>query len=407
MVRSTTRRLTALALVALATGLTACGDDDNGDAATAGGGESEAKTTPLVFGEAIGRSGFMTAYDLPAADGARIAADEINANGGVNGRKITFVTADTASDLDKAAPAAEKVLSEGAEYLISSCNYDYGAGAARVASEQGKVAFSYCAGSVLFGVNGVGPLAFNMGTVVPIVGGSMATLAKKQGHASAYMLIDTSTGYSKEMCQSFETTWKELGGTVAGKDTFQNEDKSIAAQVSRMKGSSADFIAFCSYIPGGATALRQIRAAGIDTPVITGDGMDGQSWLKAVPNLSNFYQTVMASIWGDDPRAEVNEFVDKYTKRTGDRPEGAYALFGYSVVQALAKVTKEAGTTDGEKVKTTLEGWKDVPLLIGPTSFTSKYHFSPNRPMAVVEIQKGKPAFKEMVELASPPDPGF
>jgi branched-chain amino acid transport system substrate-binding protein len=400
----TMRGLAPVALAVVALGLAACGDDGEEDAEASG---AQQQSEPLIIGEAIGRSGFMSAYDLPAAEGARIAAEEINAKGGADGRKITFVTADTASDLDQAAPAAQKVLGEGADYLISSCNYDYGAGAARVASQQGTLAFSYCAGSTLFGVNGVGPLAFNMGTVVPIVGGSMATFAKKRDYGSAYMLTDTATGYSKEMCQSFEKTWKQLGGTIAGKDSFQNEDKSIGAQVSRMKGTSADFIAFCSYIPGGATALRQIRAAGIDLPVVTGDGMDGESWLKAVPNLSDFYQTVMASIWGDDPRQEVNQFVDKFTERTGSRPEGAYALFGYSVVQALAKATEEAGGTEGQKVKGTLEGWKGVELLVGPTTFTPKYHFSPNRPMAVVQIQDGKASYLETVELAEAPDAGF
>jgi branched-chain amino acid transport system substrate-binding protein len=69
-----------------------------------------------------------------------------------------------------------------------------------------------------------------------------------------------------------------------------------------MAAGKVDAIVFCSYLPGGSSAIRQIRAAGIDLPILASSTFDGTYWLGAVPDLTNFYVPVQASVYGDDPR---------------------------------------------------------------------------------------------------------
>src|SRR5690606_24983138 len=137
--------------------------------------------------------------------------------------------------------------------------------------------------------------------------------------------------------------------------------------------------------PAGPAALRQIRAAGLEMPVLSAEDMDGDYWLEAVPNLSNFYFVAMGSMFGDDPRPEVNRFVKMFEEKYGHHPTTAHTLTGYDAIQGIAKAIERAGSTDGAALKAELEKFEDEPMLAGPTSFTAKRHINFHRPMVVMQ----------------------
>ncbi len=117
--------------------------------------------------------------------------------------------------------------------------------------------------------------------------------------------------------------WAEkLGLEILGHDVYLNGDPSIAAQITRIKNlaSPPDVIMNCSYIPGGASALRQLRAAGIESALLGGSSMSGTYWLDSVPGLTGHYVPEQASIYGDDPRPAVEVFNDKFEAKFGERP---------------------------------------------------------------------------------------
>ncbi len=111
----------------------------------------------IVIGFAIAESGWMSFYDGPSTKGAMIRIDELNAAGGVLGRKIRPVFADTKTDRAQSAKAGLAVIDAGAEMLIVSCDYDFGAPAALAAHNAGLVSIFPCAEDVKAGIEGVGP----------------------------------------------------------------------------------------------------------------------------------------------------------------------------------------------------------------------------------------------------------
>ena len=112
----------------------------------------------IVIGFATAESGFMQAYDKPAQDAAMIRIKEINEAGGLLGKQIKVVNADTKTDQAEGAKAGLTVLDAGAELVIVSCDYDFGSGAALQAQAAGKVSFFLCAESIKAGIPGVGPI---------------------------------------------------------------------------------------------------------------------------------------------------------------------------------------------------------------------------------------------------------
>lgn len=360
----------------------------------------------VVVGFAASYSGWMQAYSQPSTNAALIAIDDINANGGLLGKQLRAVMADAKTDRVEGAKAGQQVLNDGAQMVAVDCDYDFGAPAALAAKNANKIAIFLCAESVLAGIQGVGKNAFSSSILAAVQGATIAEWgAQNKGWKTAYILLDTTIEYNKGICYGFDWMWREkLGLEILGHDVYQNADASIAAQITRIKSlpQEPDIIISCSYVPGGASALRQIRAAGINSALAGGSSMSGTYWLDSVPNLSGHFVPEQASIYGDDPRPEVEEFNKKYEARFGERPNSQYTYPGYLVVEMWARAVERAGTFDTDAVIAEMEKFKDEPFLIGTRTFTPALHHQNYGPYLIVETTNGQPAVKDSFTISEP-----
>src|ERR1700677_1335440 len=346
------------------------------------------------FGLVMSFSGWFAPIDADTIAGAKLAVDDINAKGGVLGQPIQIVEFDNKSEPPLGADGAVDVIGKGAKAILFPSDFDFGAPGAYVAQQKDVIAFSG-ASDPKFGVQGVGPLAYSTSNASQAQGALLAEWAYKQkGWKNAYVLLDNTIAYTKSLCASFATRWTELAGKegLLGQDTFLNNDPSIAAQVTRITGlpKKPDLVFFCSYAPGGPSAIRQIRAAGIDAAIVTGESLDGDYWIGSVPDLSNFYVISYGSKYGDDPDAEVNGFFKRFEAKYNKKADVSYGLRGYAAVQAWAIAAKQAGSLDGAKVAAALDTFDKKSLVIGPTTYTSKLHIQTTRPMAILQATNGK-----------------
>ncbi|WP_442580131.1 ABC transporter substrate-binding protein [Mesorhizobium sp. ASY16-5R] len=130
--------------------------------------------------------------------------------------------------------------------------------------------------------------------------------------------------------------------------------------------------------------------------------MSGSYWLDTVPDLSGHYIPEHASIHGDDPRPEVNEFNRRYKERFGEQPPSSYAYPGYLVIQMWALAAERAGTLETDAVIAELEKFKDEPLLIGSRTFTSDLHHQNYAPYAIIGVEEGKPKYSGSFTISEP-----
>jgi branched-chain amino acid transport system substrate-binding protein len=345
----------------------------------------------IIFGFAVAQSGFVAAYDDNGTKMAQVFMDDINAKGGLLGKKLKAVFADTKSDRAEGAKAGQEVLRQGADVVFGTCDYDFGAPALLQAQKAGKVSIFLCAEDPKAGVAGIGPLSFTSSVAAQVQGATLAEWGyEKKGYRNGYLLLDDSVEYNKSVCAGFDWMFPKKGGKIVGRDTFKNGDASIAAQVTRLRtalsGEKIDALMLCTYLPGGSSAIRQIRAAGIDLPILNGSSMDGTYWLDAVPDLTNFYVPVQASIYGDDPRAEVNALIDRYKKKFNEAPVTQYAFPIYTILQTWTRAVEKAGTIDAAKVVEVMNTFKDEPTILGPRTYTAKLHIQDQAPYAIVSI---------------------
>jgi len=349
----------------------------------------------IVVGFATAETGFMQAYDKPAQDAAMIRIAEINAAGGLLGKQIEVVNADTKTDRAEGAKAGLTVIDAGADMVVVSCDYDFGSPAALAAESAGLPSFFLCAESIKAGIQGVGPNSFSASVLAAVQGATMAEWAhSKKGARTFYRLLDTWTEYNKGICDGFDWMLPQLADAkLVGEDTFLNEDASIAAQITRIKAlpEEPDAIMLCTMMPGAVSAIKQIRAAGINSMILNGSGVDGSYWLSAVPDLSNFFVPVQGSIYGDDPNPDVTAFNAKYKEVTGGDPSTQYVYPGYVMIDVWARAVERAGTTETAAVVAELEKMNAEPTLFGPRTFTSEIHHQNRARYLIVETQAGKP----------------
>ncbi|MBM3516603.1 MAG: ABC transporter substrate-binding protein [Alphaproteobacteria bacterium] len=356
---------------------------------------------PIIIGQALDFSNWMLTYDGQPQRSMEIAVEDVNAAGGVlGGRMLELVKCDTKADREQGAKCGAEVVQAGAKMAAFSCDYDMGGPAALQFAQAGIVGISVCGSDPKIGVQGIGPYTFTMSTAANAQGYVLAEWGySRKGWRRAYTLLDNSIEYDKSLCHGFEERWQELeGATLAGKDVFKQDDPSIAAQITKLKAldPQPEVLILCSYIPGGATALRQIRAAGIETPVLTSESYAGQFWFDSVPGLKNYYHGTHGNVYGPEAYTEEEKvFLEKYRKKFGEEPASDHVYLGYSMIQAYVKALEMAGTDDPAKVVEAMETFRDVPLLIGPTTWTKDTHIQVRRPFAFFEMADGKLKFIE------------
>lgn len=391
---STFRASLALALALNLALLTGCGS--GGDSETAESGLPK----EIVIGAAIAKSGYLVPYDANIAAVEQLVK-ETNARGGIDGAKIRIVSVDNHSEPQQQPIAVQEVIEDGADVLLFSCEAPIAAAGAPIAEESNKLNFTLCSSEPGYGPPYTGQLSFSANRSLISEAASRATFLWQRGIRKPFELRDTSIFLGEIDEFGFEKTWEHLGGELAGQADFKNEDLSIASQIAEIKRSGADAINLSSYPPGGASAIKQIRAAGIDLPITTPSAFDGTFWLKGVPDTKNVYATLNGSAY-DPPNPQMAKLFERLKSAGVNVDVSGNLLASYAAGELILDAIRETGTTDGAKLATALEA-SSHPTVMGPLSYTRDDHL-PSGAWYIYEYPDREPKLLERVKPAYVPD---
>jgi branched-chain amino acid transport system substrate-binding protein len=405
------RRLTPLALVAtvlLALVLVAagCGDDDD-DGGGGGGDETTAEKGPIMIGAAVDQTKLMKFFDGPALAAAQIRADQINAEGGVNGRNIEFEVQNTRLDPARTKAAAVDLIDQGADVLWVTCDVDWATPSTQEGIQAGLLTVAPCIGTDQMGPKRFGEegqLAFSYGNVAQDEGAALAELANEKGWKTANVVTDKSIAYTQNVCQAFEQRFTELGGEIASKESFTEGDGTINNVVSSVNDSQADTIAICATTQQDLPAfVSGVRGGGNDTPIIGPWSIDGAFWLpKNAKVANNIYVITYASVYGDDPDPQVRKLIAELKKAGAPPATGGFVTGAAAVDGIVEAIRQNNGSTDGAKLAETTEGFSGLDTVSGSVSFSPEFHTAFGREYRVIEIKNGKPRFTGTIEAGEP-----
>ncbi|HEX5376287.1 MAG TPA: ABC transporter substrate-binding protein [Solirubrobacterales bacterium] len=373
----------------LAISLAGCGSD--GDSAESSASTGLPKT--ITIGAAIAKSGYLEPYDASIVAVEQLA-DEVNAKGGIDGSKLRVIQTDNRSDPQQAPIAAQRAVEKGADVLLLSGEAFTAAAAAPVAEENDQLNFSLSANEPGFGPPTTGRLSFSAYPTILSEASANASFLRARGIKRPFLFRDTAIIYGKADCSGFQQAWERLGGTIAGSVDFKNEDTSIASQVSQLKKSDADAVMMCSYPPGGAAAVKQIRAAGIDLPIMAAGTFDGTYWLKGISNTEDIYVALNGSAY-DPPDPAAAKLFEKLERAGVDTDVSSVLLSAYAAGQLIIKAIEETGSVDGNVLADALEA-RPHKTVIGKIGYTEDSHFT-NGSWPIYVFANGEP--KLLTEL--------
>ena len=338
----------SLALSGCSGGLASGGDDK-------GSGDG-----PIKLGMLAPFSGSEAAFGDYMKFGAQLAIDEINADGGVDGRDLELVTEDDACDATAAVAAAQKLVTAGVEGSVGG----------------------YCSGATLptlpifadAGIPMVIPAA-NSNELVDqgafMINGTGTQQAEaavawlnKEG-AKNVVIVDDNQAYPKDLADSIE---KQAEGITVKRESVNPKEKDFSANVNSILGSKPDFVIWTGYYQAGGLLINQLRGGGYDGPIMVGDGsVDAQ--LAAIAGDSAIKNVVGTFTRTPDMLENGEQWIEDYEKVSGGEAPGPYSIQTYEAVKTIAQGMSDAGSTDYDAVVKALKGLKDFPLLTGDLTF--------------------------------------
>jgi len=208
---------------------------------------------------------------------------------------------------------------------------------------------------------------------------------------------DNSMDFTKALSKFYKQRLQELGANVVLEDFFMMGDRDFSAQIARLKNASpkADAV-FISAIPNEAgLTVKQIREAGLELPVVSGDGFDTEL-VVTVPGDKMANDVYFSThTYREDTRPEVLAFISEYEKEYGRPPENAFAALGFDAVGLIADAIQRAGSTDGKALQQALAATKGYKAVTGEISYTRPSGV-PLKGVSIISVHNGKYKVEEV-----------
>ncbi|HZC31136.1 MAG TPA: ABC transporter substrate-binding protein [Gaiellaceae bacterium] len=351
--------------------------------------------SPIVIGWAHDSTGPMAPFDGPALAAAQIRVKQINAAGGVSGRKIVIKTCDTQGDKPAVSKAcADRLIAQGANIVFTTCDVDLAAPAVQESLNKGLLTIAPCIGTDQMGpkrFGAKGKLAFSFGNVAQDEGSAMAQFAWSKGWKTADLATDTVIVYFKNVVQAFKARFTQLGGKIVDQESYQDpafHGNNVQNAVSRLNAHPAAVIVTSTAGAYGALAplITGLRTLGNKTPVLNSWAGDGTYWLPKSPKVTNYFFVTYANAFGQDPNSAINTLAKQIKAATGGFITGPSAIDG-----VVTAVKRAHGSLSGATLASVMQKFHKVSTLSGLVSFSASLHSVFGRAYRIVEINNNTP----------------
>lgn len=360
------------------------------------GGDSEV----IKMGVNFELSGPVASYGQSNAAGVELAVEEINNNGGIDGKKIELIKVDNKSDAAEATNAAIKLTSQDkVTAIIGASTSGNTVAQAQIANDTKTILLtpSGTSPTVTVGEDGkVNEFVFRTSFIDPFQGTVAANFAAKDLKVkNAVILADNASDYAKGLGVAFKETFEAAGGTIVSEEAYVAKDTDFRSTLTRIKAKNPEFIFIPGYYEEVGLIIKQAREMGITVPLMGGDGWDSPKLveLAGAEALNNTYITNHYS--AEDPDEKIQKFVTLFKEKNDGKSPDAFNGLGYDSVYLLKDAIERADSTDTTKIKEALAATKDLSLVTGTVTIDKNHH--PIKSTTVSEYKEGKQVFKTKV----------
>lgn len=386
----------ATAIVAAATmmmSMTACSGgsmDDSGSSAGAASGNT------ITLGSITTNSGTAAAYGEAELKGFKLAISEINAKGGLNGKKIKLESMDDKGDATEASNAFNKLAGDNSVLAVLGPTISSTTAAVAPLADQSKLpaiapaatSDSIATGGYLFRT------CFKDSYQGEIAAKFAAETLKVKKVA---VLYGTGDPYSSGVGKAFAAAAKKNGLDVVDEENSSSaDDTEYSSQLQKIQASGAEFLyAPYYYSVAGPYIIPQARALGYKGYVMGPDGYDG---LKLTGDKSQYDKVLYTTHYSPDDTSntKVQDFIKSYKKANNNQEPNTFTALAYDSVYMFKQAYDKAGKNPTrEQVRNAIAGMS----FSGVTGkFTLDKKGSPNKSVIVLELKDGKPTYRTTIQ---------
>ncbi len=304
----------------------------------------------IKVGVAEALSGGAAQYGVPIRNGFQLAADEINAKGGINGNKIQLVIEDEQGKKEEAINVFKKLIFQDKVLMIfgpTLSNSMFAAGP--VANASKTVAFG--TSNTANGITDIGPYIFRNSVmesdVLPI---TVATAVKHYHIKKVAVMYGNDDAFTKSGYDVFKKVLADQNIPVTTTETYVKGDVDFKAQLTKIKAGNPDAIICSALAEEAANIMLQARSLGIKAPFIGGNGFNSPKLFEISKQAGD--GTFVGSPWSNDNPSSANvNFVNAYKKKYNAEPN-QFAAQGYDalyIAAAALKTVKLSGNLEADR----------------------------------------------------------
>ena len=396
--------LAAAGVSAAALALTACGGSSStaASASTAAGSAagSAASGDTIKVGVLGPMTGDVSVYGLAVINGATLYLDQVNANGGVNGKQLEIITMDEQGDATQAVTCFTKMCDQGITALVGDVTTTPTLALAAESADYNMpmVTASATAEAVTYDAetDTVNENVFRATFTDPFQGIKMADYAyQKLGYTQAAVIYLKGADYNEGLAENFVKEFESLGGTIVDQETYADGDVDFKTQLTTILGKNPQVVFCPNYYQDVGQILAQAESIGLTVPFLGGDGWDGLEGYATADQLKDAY------FCANYAKGSNTEFESAYKEKYGEDYPNGFAPLGYDAamtvvygLQAAEDAGLEAGTDEYKQAVIDAIASGSIDGITG--TFTFDEHHNPVKQTAILCFDGATPVLKEM-----------
>jgi branched-chain amino acid transport system substrate-binding protein len=358
------------------------------------GGSGGGGADTIKIGEYASLTGKEATFGQSSHEGTLLAIEEINAAGGLLGKKLELVTEDTQSKPGEPATVVNKLISrDGVVAVLGEVASSRSLEAAPIC-QRNKVPM-ISPSSTNPKVTQEGDYIFRVCFIDPFQGTVMANFATKTLKAKRVAVFtDVKSDYSKGLARFFKEQFVKNGGQIAAELDFNGGDKDFKAQLTAIKSANPDGVFIPGYYTDVALIAIQAKQLGLNVALFGGDGWESEKLIEIGKDAVEGHY--FSTHYHPDVGSEVSKrFVENYKKRFNGKTPDALAACGYDSAIVLADAIKRAGSTDSAKLRDAIAATKNFEAVTGRLTIDTNRDAA--KSAVILQVKGGKFAYLETV----------
>jgi branched-chain amino acid transport system substrate-binding protein len=335
----------------------------------------------------VGHYGSMTGseatFGQSTDNGIKLAIKEINAAGGINGKKVELITYDTKGDSGEAGKAVTRLITNDKVAAVLgevASSLSLAGGAVCQQYKTPMITPSSTNPAVTRGRDYVFRVCFTDDFQAY---GCAKFIRENLKLTKAAVLYDQKQAYSKGLRDFFTKSFVEMGGKIVLDQAYSGGDTDYSAQLNAIKTSGAEIVFVPGYYTDGANIAIQARRAGVTIPLIGGDGWDSEQLGKIAGDaiVGSYFSNHSAP---DQPSMQA--FIGKYKSEHSGQTPDALAGLGYDAANLLFDAMKRAKGMTGKDIRDALAASKDFPGVTGVIAMDKDRNAT--KALVIVQLKK-------------------